>query len=61
MKMHALSRKEKIRRNNISEKKDGMKNIIKNEKKYLTKRVIRCYETTYAYNHLPPYNYKNRI
>ncbi len=36
MKMHALSRKEKIRRNNISEKKDGMKNIIKNEKKYLT-------------------------
>lgn len=28
MKMHALSRKEKIRRNNISEKKDGMKNII---------------------------------
>ena len=35
MKMHALSRKEKIRRNNISEKKDGMKNIIKNEKKIL--------------------------
>ena len=32
--MHALSRKGKIRRNSISEKKDGMKNIIKNKLLY---------------------------
>ena len=34
MKVYVLFRKRKIRKSSIFEKKDGMKNIIKNNKKY---------------------------